>query len=290
MPQPRQRGGDAGDARAIPPELALDARETAAHLVDFLRRESRRAGFRRLILGLSGGIDSAVSAALAARAVGPKNVLAVLLPYRTSSPASVADARRLARLLGIASETVDITPMVDAYFRRVRGASRRRRGNRMARERMAILYDLSERDARLVVGTSNKTELLLGYGTIFGDMASALNPLGDLYKTQVRQLALHLGIPEELVWKVPTADLWAGQSDEGELGYSYVDLDRLLLRLVELRDRPEEIAAAGFPRRMVASIARRVARSQFKRRPPVLAKLTRRTVNIDFRYPRDWGS
>jgi len=278
------------DGRAIPPELALDAADTAAHLVDFLRRETRRAGFRHLILGLSGGIDSAVSAALAARAVGPQRVLAVLLPYRTSSPASLTDARRIARRFGIETRKVDISPMVDAYFRRERGATRRRRGNRMERERMAILYDLSDRDRRLVVGTSNKTELLLGYGTIFGDLASALNPLGDLYKTQVRQLAGHLGIPDDLVWKVPTADLWAGQSDEGELGYSYVDIDRLLVRLVELRESPEAIVAAGFPRRMVASIARRVARSQFKRRPPVLAKLTRRAVNIDFRYPRDWGS
>lgn len=278
------------NGRAIPPELALDAGAATAHLVDFLRRETRRAGFRRLVLGLSGGIDSAVSAALAARAVGPRHVLAALLPYRTSSPASLRDARRTARHLRIATVEVAITPMVDAYFRRARGASLLRRGNRMARERMAILYDLSERDRRLVVGTSNKTELLLGYGTIFGDMASALNPIGDLYKTQVRQLGLHLGLPEELVWKVPTADLWAGQSDEGELGYSYVDIDRLLVRLVELRERPEEIAAAGFPRRMVASIAARVAGSQFKRRPPILAKLTRRAVNIDFRYPRDWGS
>lgn len=279
-----------GNGREIPPELALDARVTTDHLIDFLRRETRRSGFKRLVLGLSGGIDSAVSAALAARAVGGRNVLGALLPYRTSSPASLRDARRVARLLGIETEKVDITPMVDAYFRRAKSANRRRRGNRMARERMAILYDLSERDGRLVVGTSNKTELLLGYGTIFGDMASALNPIGDLYKTQVRQLGLHLGLPGELVWKVPTADLWAGQSDEGELGYPYVDIDRLLVRLVELRERPEEIAAAGFPRRMVTSIAARVARSQFKRRPPVLAKLTRRAVNIDFRYPRDWGS
>jgi NAD+ synthase len=141
-----------------------------------------------------------------------------------------------------------------------------------------------------VVGTSNKTELLLGYGTIFGDMASALNPIGDLYKTQVRQLATHLGLPDDLVWKVPTADLWAGQSDEADLGYSYVAIDRLLVRLVELRESPEEIVAEGFPKRMVASIAARVSGSQFKRRPPVLAKLTRRAVNIDFRYPRDWGS
>jgi len=274
----------------MPDELLIDAAATEEILVDFLRRETRRAGFNRVVLGLSGGIDSAVSAALACRALGAARVLCALLPYRTSSADSRRDARRIARALGAPTVTIDISPMVDAYFRRARGATRLRRGNRMARERMAILYDLSLRDRRLVIGTSNKTELLLGYGTLFGDMASALNPLGDLYKSQVRQLGSRLGLPEEIVWKTPTADLWAGQSDERELGYAYRDIDRLLVRLVEQRDSPEEAAAAGFPKRMIAAIGRRMARSQFKRRPPVIAKLTRRAVNIDFRYPRDWGS
>jgi NAD+ synthase len=284
----RQRRGT--DPRDIPEELRIDAAATEAILVDFLRRETRRTGFDQVVLGLSGGIDSAVSAALACRALGASRVLCALLPYRTSSADSLRDARRVARFLGARTEIIAISPMVDAYFRRARGASRLRRGNRMARERMAILYDLSLRDHRLVVGTSNKTELLLGYGTLYGDMASALNPLGDLYKTQVRQLGSGLGIPEDLVWKTPTADLWAGQSDEGELGYSYREIDRLLVRLVEQRDGPEAAAADGFPRRMVTAIVRRMARSQFKRRPPIIAKLTRRAVNIDFRYPRDWGS
>jgi NAD+ synthase len=259
-------------------------------LADFLRRETRRAGFRRAIVGLSGGVDSAASAALACRALGPRNVLCVLLPYRTSSPDSLRDARRLARRLGVRVEKVDITPMVEACYRRDRPASRLRRGNMMARQRMSILYDLSQRDSRLVVGTSNKTELLLGYGTLHGDMASALNPLGDLYKTQVRQLALGLGVPASIVWKTPTADLWAGQSDEADLGYPYLEIDRLLMRLVEMRDSPAAAVAAGFPRRMVQAIVRRMVGSQFKRRPPVIARLTRRAVNIDFRYPRDWGS
>jgi NAD+ synthase len=180
--------------------------------------------------------------------------------------------------------------MVDAYFRRDRKATRLRRGNKMARERMAVLYDVSLRDRRLVIGTSNKTEILIGYGTLFGDLASGVNPLGDLYKTQVRQVALALGLPHDLVWKTASADLWRGQSDESDLGYRYRDIDAVLLRLVERRDRPEEVVAAGFPKRMVADLHRRMSRSQFKRRPPVIAKLTRRAVNIDFRYPRDWGS
>jgi len=284
------RHDGAQEASDIPDGLRIDAASTEALLVDFLRRELRRAGYSKALVGLSGGVDSATSAALACRALGPRNVLCALLPFRTSSPDALTDARRLTRLFGTRSERIDITPMVDAYFRKTRAASRLRRGNKMSRERMSVLYDLSVRDHRLVIGTSNKTELLLGYGTLFGDLASALNPLGDLYKTQVRQLALHLGVPAAIVWKTATADLWAGQSDEREIGYAYPDIDRLLVRLVELRESPDEAVAAGFSRRMVESIRRRIVGSQFKRRPPVIARLTSRAVNIDFRYPRDWGS
>jgi NAD+ synthase len=274
----------------IPDELRIDADEIIAILVDVVRRETRRAGFRCVVVGLSGGIDSAVSAAIARRALGARNVLAVLLPYRTSSPASLSDARRIAGSLGVATEKVPITPMIDAYFRRMRGASRHRRGNKMARERMAVLYDLSARDERLVLGTSNKTEILLGYGTQHGDLASAVNPLGDLYKTQVRQVATGLGIPDDLVWKTATADLWKGQTDEKEIGYAYADIDLLLLRLVDRRETEEDLVRTGFPRRMVRDLKGRMVRSQFKRRPPILARLTRRAVNLDFRYPRDWNS
>ncbi|MBI4168308.1 MAG: NAD+ synthase, partial [Acidobacteria bacterium] len=256
---------------------------------DFVRRESRKAGFSKVVVGLSGGVDSATAAAIACRALGPRNVLSVLMPYRTSSRDSLSDARRVVRLLRARSATVEITPMVEAYFRRRRGASRLRRGNKMARERMAILYDLSAARDAMVLGTSNKTELLLGYGTIHGDMASGINPLGDLYKTQVRMLALHLGLPEAIVWKTPTADLWAGQADEKDLGYSYADIDGLLVLLVDRRATPPEAVAAGFPRRMVERMIARIVRSQFKRRPPLIAKLSPRTIGVDFRYPRDWG-
>jgi NAD+ synthase len=273
----------------IPAELALDCATTAALLEDFVRRETRKAGFDRLVVGLSGGIDSSASAAVASRALGPGGVLGLLLPYRTSSAASRRDALRVADLLGIRTVTIDISPMVDAYFRHHRSAGRIRRGNMMARHRMAVLYDLSAREEALVLGTSNKTELLLGYGTIHGDMASGLNPLGDLYKTQVRALARHLGIPESIIWKTATADLWAGQSDEADLGYPYVKIDRLLTFLVDQRATKTEAVQAGFPRRMVERITSRIESSQFKRRPPIIAKLSQRTVGIDFRYPRDWG-
>jgi NAD+ synthase len=274
----------------IPEELRIDAEGTIAILVDVIRDEVRRTGFRKVLLGLSGGIDSAVSAALAVRALGAKNVLSVLMPYRSSDPKSAADAKVVARRLGTPVETIPITPMIDAYFRKTPRATRLRRGNKMARERMAILYDLSLRDRRMVIGTSNKTEILIGYGTLHGDLASGVNPLGDLYKTQVRQVAAALGLPDAIIWKTASADLWAGQSDESDLGYRYRDIDRVLLRLVERRDRPGDVVAAGFPERMVRGLHRRMTRSQFKRRPPIIAKLTRRAVNIDFRYPRDWGS
>jgi len=273
----------------FPEELAFDRATTLELLADFLRRETGKTGFRRVIVGLSGGIDSATAAAIAARALGPRNVLAALLPYRTSSPGSLRDAKSVASRLGLSTVTIAITPMIDAYFRRQRGATRLRRGNKMARERMAVLYDLSARQRALVLGTSNKTELLLGYGTLFGDMASALNPLGDLYKTQVRMLAIHLGLPEAIVWKTATADLWAGQSDEAELGYRYAEIDRLLVRLVDHRATPDEAREAGFSALMIDRITRRIESSQFKRRPPIIAKLSQRTIGVDFRYPRDWG-
>ena len=274
----------------IPEELLIDAEGTIEILVDVIRGEVQRTGYRKVALGLSGGIDSAVSAALAVRALGAKSVLSVLMPYRSSDPQSAADAKVVARRLGTPLETIPITPMIDAYFRKAPKATRLRRGNKMARERMAILYDVSLRDRRMVIGTSNKTEILIGYGTLHGDLASGVNPLGDLYKTQVRQVAAALGLPHAIIWKTASADLWAGQSDESDLGYRYRDIDRVLLRLVERRDRPGDVVAAGFPERMVRGLHRRMTRSQFKRRPPIIAKLTRRAVNIDFRYPRDWGS
>jgi NAD+ synthase len=258
-------------------------------LVRFLRSEAGKFGFSRAVLGLSGGVDSAVSAALAARAFGPENVTGVRMPYRTSDPKSEADALAVVEALGIATRKVEITAMAEGYFEEHGIADRVRRGNVMARSRMIVLYDLSAELQALVIGTSNKTELLLGYSTQFGDSASALNPLGDLYKHQVFQLARHFGLPRGVIEKAPSADLFAGQTDEAELGFTYAEVDRLLQRMVDQRSSESELVAEGFAPEFVRKVARRIVRNQYKRLPPVIAKLSERTINHDFRYLRSWG-
>lgn len=258
-------------------------------LVQFLREEVGVAGFSRALLGLSGGVDSALVAALCARAFGPQNVLGVLMPYRTSSPESEADAALCAKALGIATRTVDVSAMADGYLAAGKVEDRLRRGNVLARCRMIVLYDLSVEWKGLVVGTSNKTELLLGYSTQFGDGAHAVNPIGDLYKAQVYQLARHLEVPEAILTKAPSADLFPGQTDEMELGFTYADADRLLYLMVDERLSEDELVAEGFDLAFVRKVAARIASTQFKRVMPIIAKLSQRTVNQDFRYLRDWG-
>jgi NAD+ synthase len=258
-------------------------------LVKFIANEVRKVGIKRVVVGLSGGVDSALSAMLAAEALGAANVLAVKMPYRTSSTESLRDADRVIACTGMPSLEVDITPQVDAYFERFPDADNMRRGNKMARERMTVLYDHSARWKALVLGTSNKTELLLGYGTLYGDMASAMNPLGDLYKTQVWALAEHIGVPEEIIRKQPSADLWTGQTDEAELGFGYREVDELLYMLVDLRYSRAELCAAGLSEAFIRRVSEMVRSSQFKRRLPVIAKLSNRTIDRDFRYARDWG-
>lgn len=270
--------------------LSIDEPLVTEILTGFIADEVRKVGFDRVVVGLSGGVDSAVSAALAARALGPDSVIPVLMPYRTSSPASEGDARAVCAALGLTPRVVDISPQVDAYFERFPDADRGRRGNKMARERMSILYDVSFAEHALVIGTSNKTELLLGYGTLFGDMASALNPLGDLYKTQVFALARHLDIPGAVIEKPPSADLWEGQSDEQELGMRYAVVDLLLFHMVDERRTAAELRAMGFEDELMEQVTRRVRRNQYKRRLPLIAKLGPRTIDRDFRYPRDWGA
>lgn len=258
-------------------------------LIGFIANEVRKVGVERVVVGLSGGVDSAVSAVLAAEALGPTNVLAIKMPYRTSSPESLEHADAVIAATGIDSLQVEISPQVDAYFARFPDADNMRRGNKMARERMTILYDHSARWQGLVLGTSNKTELLLGYGTLYGDMASALNPIGDLYKTQVWALARAIGVPPAIVDKQPSADLWSGQTDEAELGFGYREVDELLYLMVDLRYSRAELVAAGFAEAFVRRVSDMVRGSQFKRRLPVIAKVSARTIDRDFRYARDWG-
>lgn len=258
-------------------------------LVGFIRNEVRKTGLGRIVVGLSGGVDSALSALLAAEALGQENVLGILMPYKGSNPDSQTHAEMIVQKSGIESLFVSITPQIDAYFERFPDADASRCGNKMARERMTILYDHSARWNALVIGTSNKTELLLGYGTLYGDMASAINPLGDLYKTRVWALAEAIGVPGVIVGKEPSADLWAGQTDEGELGFPYREVDQLLYRMVDQRCTKPKLSRAGFAEQFVDEVAGLIMTSQFKRRLPVIAKVSQRTIDRDFRYSRDWG-
>src|SRR5512139_1603974 len=258
-------------------------------LKTFLRDEIRKVGVEHAVIGLSGGVDSALACYLATQAIGAQNVYAVRMPYRTSSQDSLDHAQLIIEALGVQSETVEITDMVDPLIARTPDMTPLRKGNLMARARMIVLYDRSAARRGLVIGTSNKTELLLGYGTLFGDMASALNPIGDLYKTQVRQLAQAIGVPQPIVDKPPSADLWFGQTDEDELGLTYAEVDQLLYLLVDERYSPEEAIEAGYDRTYVERVWKLMRTMQFKRRGPLIAKLSKRTVGIDFLYLRDWG-
>jgi NAD+ synthase len=270
----------------LPAELAIDTGVARRVIGQFIAGQLRQAGFERTVVGLSGGIDSALVAFLIAEAIGADKLLSVLMPYRTSSPATQADAEEVVRRLGCASKLVDITPMVDGYFGPESEASSVRRGNFMARQRMAVLYDHSVTWGGLVVGTGNKTESLIGYTTLFGDSACAFNPIGDLYKSQVRQLAAAVGVPEAIIRKAPSADLWPGQTDESEADISYPLLDRLLFWRIDKRRSIEEVVALGFDRALVERVDRLVATSEFKRQVPPIAKLGPRTAGVDYLYPR----
>jgi NAD+ synthase len=284
----------------LPEELRIDTDVARRVIAGFIRGQLRQAGFERAVLGLSGGIDSALVAYLVAEAIGAERLLCLLLPYRTSSPSSRTDAEEVVARLGCASRLVDISPIVDGYFgtdadgtaapgaggREALAASPLRRGNFMARARMMVLYDASVTFGGLVVGTGNKTEALIGYTTLFGDSACAFNPIGDLYKTQVRQLSLAVGVPDAILRKAPSADLWPGQTDEAEAGFTYHELDRLLFSMIDRRRSTAELEALGFDPVTVARIERLVAGSEFKRQVPPVAKLGPRTAGVDYLYPR----
>jgi len=284
----------------LPEELRIDTDVARRVIAGFIRGQLRQAGFERAVLGLSGGIDSALVAYLVAEAIGAERLLCLLMPYRTSSPASRGDAEEVVARLGCASRLVDISPIVDGYFgmeadggavpgaggAEALTASPLRRGNFMARARMMVLYDASVSWGGLVVGTGNKTESLIGYTTLFGDSACAFNPVGDLYKTQVRQLSAAVGVPEAIIRKAPSADLWPGQTDEAEAGFTYHELDRLLFWMIDRRRSTPELEALGFDPATVARIERMVAGSEFKRQVPPVAKLGPRTTGVDYLYPR----
>lgn len=272
------------------PDLSIDSQLARTILTGFVKTEIGRSGFSRAVLGLSGGIDSALVCYLAAEALGPENVLAIRMPYKTSSQDSLDHAQLVIEALKVQSLTLPITEMVDPLIERFPDMENRRKGNIMARQRMIILFDQSEAFKGLVLGTGNKTEILLGYSTLYGDSACAMNPIGDLYKTQVRQLSKAMGVPQPLIDKPPSADLWVGQTDEGELGYTYEEVDKLLFLLVDQRYKPEECVEAGFSEGFVKSVLQRVRKNQFKRVLPPIAKLSNRTIGYDFLYLRDWGT
>ncbi|MEW6579729.1 MAG: NAD+ synthase [Chloroflexota bacterium] len=273
----------------ILPRLAINTDLARTILVKFLRNAVHKVGYERAVIALSGGIDSALVTYLIAEAIGPENVLAIRMPYKTSSPDSLADAQAVVDALGVRCDTVDITPMVDPLLARFPDASALRRGNIMARMRMVVLYDQSAAFGGLVIGTSNKTETLLGYSTVYGDNAAAVQPIADLYKAQVRQLSAALDLPPSILAKPPSADLWAGQTDEGELGFTYDLADQVLYLLVDERYTVDEVAAEGFEHDFVARIWRQVRLNHYKRTMPNVAKLSARSIGHDFLYLRDWS-
>jgi len=262
---------DKGKRLSIPDELKIKPGHTLRILTDFLVDRVDRRKFAGVVLGISGGIDSAVSAAIAVRALGSKRVSALFMPYSTSDPRSEKDARALAKQLGIELITQPLSTIADSLFLEIDVRNRVRKGNVLARLRMIILFDWSHRTGRLVLGTSNKTELLLGYGTWYGDVACSINAIGDLYKTQVRQLARYLRIPRGIVTKPPSADLWPGQTDEGELGLTYALADRILHYLYDLGMTAREVQREGFDPRIVRRIIKRVESNRFKSMTPEIA-------------------
>lgn len=260
-------------------------------LTGFIRDELYRIGITKAVIGLSGGIDSAVSAYLSSLALGPDNVSCIMMPYATSSKESIDHANLVIEDLGVNSRTVEITEMCNSFFSKIPGEiPNLRKGNVMARMRMIVLYDISAELNALVIGTSNKTEILLGYSTLFGDSACAINPIGDLYKTQLRDLAEYLKVPREIIDKKPSADLWVGQTDEDEMGFTYEDADRYLFEKVDQRRSDEELHSMNFNPEFMKRVNSMVIRNQFKRVPPLIAKLSNRTINVDFRYNRDWNT
>jgi NAD+ synthase len=270
-------------------DLSIDIEKTRQILTGFIRDKTSQAGYSRAVVGLSGGVDSSLAGFLAAEALGSDNILALRMPYRTSSAASLEHAQLVIDHLGVNNLTVPISEMVDPLFERFPDADHIRRGNAMARARMIVLYDQSQAFGGLVVGTGNKTEFLLGYTTLYGDAACAFNPLGDLYKTQVRQLARAIGVPEVIISKPPSADLWVDQTDEGELGFTYDEVDQLLYLLVDQRNSPDECISAGYSEQFVKMVIKLIRKNSFKRMMPPIAIISDHEVSEDYLSFGNWG-
>ena len=273
----------------------INSRLVAGKLKSFISATLAFKGFNKVILGLSGGLDSTVVAYLSAAALGKDNLIGIIMPYGKLSSEALDHADKIAGILRIKTEIIDIKPMIDAYFmvqERISGTTENRsqllqsdflektktsdnlrRGNKMARERMSILYDLSQKHNALVIGTSNRTEILLGYGTVHGDCACAINPVGGLYKTQLRQLARYLGVASYILKKPPSADLWQGQTDENEIGYAYGDIDRLLFCMIDRKMNDSKLVTEGFDETFIEDIKNRIRRNKFKSRLPLVAKI-----------------
>lgn len=251
----------------------IDIKTEIDNITNFIKEQLSKANFQKLIVGLSGGIDSAVTCASAVKAIGKENVYAVIMPYRLSNPDSLGDAKEVAEFLGIEYEIVDISPMVDSYFDKYeQNADILRRGNRLARERMCVLYDLSSKYKALVAGTGNRSELLVGYCTQYGDNACAFETIGHLYKTEVTKIAEYLGLPVSVISKNPTADLWEGQTDEDEMGITYKKLDEILYQLYELQKLDEDIIKSGYTKDEVNKVKEMYKKSEFKRIMPAIIK------------------
>ena len=256
-------------------------------MITFLQDQAKQIGVKNVVVGISGGLDSAIVAVLCKEAF-KDNFHGVLLPSQYSSDASITDAKELCEKFNIKYEIISIAPMVEGYYlNNDKEASVLRIGNFSARMRMAVLYDISAKYNAIVVGTSNRSEILLGYGTLYGDTACAINPIGQMYKSDAFEFAKFLGVPNSIITKKPSADLWEGQSDEEDLGYTYAQLDAALKEYVENRLSRDEMIESGFEDELVDLIINKIYQNQFKRKPPIIAKLTSRTIGHDFLYPRD---
>ncbi len=260
-------------------ELKIDTQIVREKITDFIKRNLDRAGFEKILIGLSGGIDSALSCFLAVEAIGKENVLGIRMPYKTSSKDSLLDAQKVIDQLGIHSKTIEITPFAEPLIRNIPEHEMVRRGNIMARMRMIVLYDQSAEFNGLVIGTGNKTEIFLGYSTQYGDSACAFNPIGDLYKAQVVQLASYMGVPKDILEKAPSADLWEGQTDEDELGFTYKEVDEFLYYLIDKSYSHSQLLEKGFNKEFIDKVLARINKNEFKRSLPPVFELSERSVN-----------